>query len=244
MASCIPDGCGCDILSLDNPDMPDVGGDGDAVREAERQTAKGAIDRQFELACRVFAVQKDIGDHWQAYQGRWQESTFATRRDRPRDIDHDVKTETILRRYSETANKKFKAAELGYKRERTRYGVTIGSRTNTVNDVNMTAPTSMTHGVHHLIRAGLSRYYTNDDHNYESLIAAYHASRQEPDAIFQLLAHAQSTYSSVASSVINQQQRKSSGGGIGSLLGGIAGSFLPIPGGSALGAAVGGAILG
>lgn len=237
MASCFPDGCGCAGLDVSANDPNS--GDFDAVLHEERTSAEGAIDRQYELACRIFAVQKDIGDHWKATDARWREQVYRDRTNR-RDISGDMSVATILSRYGTSLDKTTRAAKIGLINTNRRYGVDKNDRISNsavMTDVDMVGQSAKAHGAHHLIKHELNRFYTNDNAGWEALIAAHHASSPEPSAVFALLGSAQSTYSSVASAAIQQQQRSSGGGSKlwGAIIGGVTGFFK----GGYVGAAVG-----
>jgi len=239
MSSCFPDGCGCEALDIEANDPSE--GDFDEVLHEERTSAKAAIDKQYELACDVFAIQKDLGDHWKANQAQWNKDVYSDRLNR-RSINDDVEIPTLLSRYGGSLDKTTRAAKIGLNNTYQRYGVYNNPRisnTTVITDVDMVGQSAKAHGVHHLIKHELNRYYVNDDAGWEALIAAHHGSAPEPSAIFALLGNAQATYSTVASAAITQQQRSSVGGGgnklFGAVIGGVTGFFT----GGYVGAAVG-----
>jgi len=239
------------VVLADGEDASDHLGTGDDVRNQEKESAKSAIDRQFELACRVFAIQQDISNHWKAVQGQWQKGVFEYHLNSSRNLDNEVDPGVITDRFESTMAKTRRAARLGHDMTMRGYGVSNNNRRSNagipggpfvpgITDIEMSAATASTHGIHNLVKYSTLRYYQNDDNVWENVMAGYHASRSEPDAIFSLLAHAQSTYASVAASVINQQQQKSGGGsGIFSLIGGVVGGIYGGPAGAAAGSAIG-----
>ena len=240
MSCSFPSGCGCSALDID-PKDPN-GGDFDEVLFAERTSAEGAIIRQYELACRIFAVQKSIGDRWRNTDGKWASDLyngFAQPGGR-RSISNDINQDTILSRYGLSMDKVERGASIGMFKRMSDFRVDGNVRTghvnNDVTDVSMTAPLAKGHGVHHLLKYSLNRYYTNDDATYEALIAAYHGGAVQPEPIFALLGNAQSQYSSIAAAATTQQRKAKKGGIMGAIIGGITGYITGGPVGAAVGA--------
>lgn len=230
----LPDGCGgCTGLDID-PSNPNPG-DFDEVLFAERTSANGAIIRQYELACRVFAVQKSINNHWKATDQKWRGDVYGRLSNR-RSISADRPVDTIISRYGDSLRKTGRAASIGMSRAMVSNRVSDNGRRNfgfVADDVNMVLPVAETSGTHHLIKHELNRYYTNDNAGWEAMIAAHHGAMIEPSGIFTLLGQAQATYSSIAAAATTQQRKKGNrlfgaivGGVVGFVTGGYPGAVV------------------
>ena len=161
--------------------------------------AKDAIDKQKEIADRIFAMQDWIAQHWLNNQYPQQLEVF----------EDTLNLTAPAANYSEIgqfvatqALRTSTHASSGIQHMFRRYRVDGCSRTG-VNDAIMMGPVAGVHAAHGIARYEEDRFYNVTDHNFDMVSGAYHGTMEPPAGMFSLLSHAQNIYGKMGEAAIN-----------------------------------------